>query len=304
MHHKKRYRKLQAAAVLYTYNFSEETRRDEPDTWAYSWYPNLHDSLELVLIQDGVVHWTIGGREYHPKPGDILVVNPFELHASRMTASEGSATYYLLYMELSSFRHSLGSDGAEVLQHILSGEESFLEYIKAGDDTALAEEIRLFHRLFIMQDDTPAGLCRMQASLFSILGHLMDMRHPTERSGCDKQRYVFINEVEKYTSQHFSEDISTDQIAEAMNYSAAHFRRVFKECFGTGFQRYLRSWRIRYAACALHNNGLSISEIAEQAGFRDYNYFSRAFKQETGLRPTEWYARRRRAQGQVPFTTE
>ncbi|MBO5219655.1 MAG: AraC family transcriptional regulator [Clostridia bacterium] len=306
VHHKMKYRQLKAAVTYYTYTFSDDSLMGDPSAWGYSWYPNLHDSVELVLMDSGSVRWTISDREYRPKPGDILVVNPFELHASTMTVSEGaSATYYLVHIDLDEYIHTLGKDGADALRRVLSGEEAFETFLAAGESGDTAAVIRRMHAEFANDGASPAGQCRMQAMVFTLLATLLTRCSPAVRSENERRRYSFMRNVEWHSGDHyFQEDLSTEKIAAAMNYSAAHFGRLYKECYGTGFQRYLRSWRIRKAAWGKEFREYSISEIAEKVGFRDYNYFSRAFKQELGLTPTEWYARRRAVKGQIPFTAE
>lgn len=38
----------------------------------------------------------------------------------------------------------------------------------------------------------------------------------------------------------------------------------------------------------IHSLGLSVSQIADLCGFRDIYYFSKVFKNETGLTPLQW----------------
>lgn len=51
----------------------------------------------------------------------------------------------------------------------------------------------------------------------------------------------------------------------------------------------LQNWKYKRL---LKNGKLGIADIAENAGFSDLYYFSRKFKAETGMTPTEYRAQR------------
>ena len=200
VHHKQRYRELPVAVTLYTYQFGEQAVGEEPNAWGYSWYPNLHDSLELLLMERGCVHWIIGEQEFDPVPGDLLVVNPFELHASTMKATDSVAVYYLIHIDLDEYPHALGKTASDPLRKVLSGELAFQTFFPAADVRAPAACIRELHEEFSRGGDSPAGQCRIQSLVFALLGELLEHCHPTNRSGSDLRRYAFMNEVEN-TSQ-------------------------------------------------------------------------------------------------------
>lgn len=54
------------------------------------------------------------------------------------------------------------------------------------------------------------------------------------------------------------------------------------------FIDYLTNIRIEKAKELLHNRDISIKNICMEIGLRDPNYFSRIFKKQVGLTPTEY----------------
>ena len=54
------------------------------------------------------------------------------------------------------------------------------------------------------------------------------------------------------------------------------------------FGDYLESVRIRNAQRLLRNLNLSMSDIAEIVGFANQNYFTKVFKKQTGLVPSQY----------------
>lgn len=70
--------------------------------------------------------------------------------------------------------------------------------------------------------------------------------------------------------------------------SYATFRRVFRQHTGLPPNQYLLNLRIHKAKALLGNSRMPVKEIAEATGFDSIYYFSRLFKQKTGMAPIQW----------------
>jgi len=69
------------------------------------------------------------------------------------------------------------------------------------------------------------------------------------------------------------------------------FRRSFKQQTGLAPSQFQNTIRINCACDLLATSELSVSEIAQQAGFETVYYFSRMFKKKTGQTPTRYRLR-------------
>ena len=96
----------------------------------------------------------------------------------------------------------------------------------------------------------------------------------------------------EYIQQHYAENISLQDIAEAVQLSEGHTRKCFKQEIGTTVVDYLTEYRINRAK-ELIKNGERITSVYEKAGFTSSQYFSYVFKKYEGISPSE-YARRLR----------
>lgn len=103
-----------------------------------------------------------------------------------------------------------------------------------------------------------------------------------ERSG------DIIRNAKRYIEDNFDKDISLDDVSRVVNISPYYFSKVFKEESGLNFIEYLTNIRIEKAKELLENSGLSIKEICLSCGYTDPNYFSRSFKKNVGVTPTEY----------------
>ena len=81
-----------------------------------------------------------------------------------------------------------------------------------------------------------------------------------------------------------------DYLAHVMNYSDAHFCKLFKQCFKVNFTSYLTEYRISVAKKMLEDPRLNIKDIGTASGYTDSNYFARVFKRIAGCTPTEYRA--------------
>ena len=99
---------------------------------------------------------------------------------------------------------------------------------------------------------------------------------------------ISLSEVCSYISEHFTEELTLEQVAKYAGFSKYHFERIFSEYSGVTFYRYLQQMRINYAQTLLSNHELSITDIAGQAGFTSCTAFTRAFKKSTGYPPSEY----------------
>lgn len=94
----------------------------------------------------------------------------------------------------------------------------------------------------------------------------------------------------RFIEEHYKEDISVQDIAEALNYSEAYFCKLFKQNFGTNFVSYLSEYRIENAKKQLARRYVNIKDIGKSVGYQDSNYFTKVFRRITGKSPSEYRA--------------
>ncbi len=103
-----------------------------------------------------------------------------------------------------------------------------------------------------------------------------------------KQMHEIVEAATEYINQHFSEDLTVFTLAEQFHVARNYFSRLFKKEMGEGCNEYITRKRIEKAKQLLTDSRLRTYEIAEQIGYHDTNYFSLAFKKNTGLSPKEF----------------
>ena len=94
-----------------------------------------------------------------------------------------------------------------------------------------------------------------------------------------------------YIQENYSRDISLDDVSSQVNISPYYFSKIFKEETGENFIEYLTRVRIDKAKELLVDANVSVKEAGIQSGYSDPNYFSRIFKKQMDMTPSEYKAR-------------
>ena len=92
----------------------------------------------------------------------------------------------------------------------------------------------------------------------------------------------------EYIRNNFNKDISLDEVSRVANISPYYFSKIFKEGTGQNFIEYLTGIRMEKAKELLSTTEYSMKEICSMCGYSDPNYFSRSFKKNVGVTPTEY----------------
>lgn len=102
---------------------------------------------------------------------------------------------------------------------------------------------------------------------------------------------AIIRSIEKsvtYIRENIEGKITQSIVAKEINVSRAYFSQCFKDLVGKSFSEFVREEKVKKAKAYLLNTSKPVYWIARQIGFNDEKYFSRVFKDSTGLLPTEF----------------
>jgi AraC family transcriptional regulator len=97
-----------------------------------------------------------------------------------------------------------------------------------------------------------------------------------------------IEDVMLYIREHIHEPLNREVLAEVAGFSVPHFHRVFTAQVGESAVSYVRRLRMERAGRKLRMGAVDITEVALAAGYDTHAAFSKAFKQQFGLSPSEF----------------
>ena len=236
-----------------------------------------HEHIELLFILSGNGEILCNETTFFVEAGDLLFINSTQIHASR---AEGSLQFHCILL-YPAFFADIDFDTKILIQNHIKGDP----YIKELMTQIFAEK----ERKTLGSDMIIKGLC------YSLMGYLAQNFTTHRMNDQDASQHVLklkrAQMLFDYIAEHYSEPITSEQLAELCHVNESYFCRFFKKNFGRAPLTYLNEYRIEKAANLLKKSQKSITEIALETGYEDINYFSRTFKKLKNLSPTEFRQR-------------
>ena len=112
----------------------------------------------------------------------------------------------------------------------------------------------------------------------------------------DSRALLRIGEAISHLEANYREPVVLEQLASIANMSKRNFMRCFLAATGTSPIAHVIQLRLNQAASLLRRTDDSVTEIAFQTGFSDSNYFTRQFRAQLGMTPSQY----RRHNGMAP----
>lgn len=138
---------------------------------------------------------------------------------------------------------------------------------------------------FVLSDRGDAGDCEVVSAVRQVLP-----LKPCDHAG-KVWNYDTVREVTRLIVENYSDPgLSLEQVARSLNASPARLSRILNKQVGVSFRQLLRHTRIEEAKRMLASRRYSVKEVAARVGFADSHYFSRSFKQLTGMSASDYRA--------------
>lgn len=241
---------------------------------------HIHNAVEILYIEKGTSRIQISNTTFSAKAGDLFFVNPLEVHAVEVDTAQAYCHRCICFEPTLIVDKKLSDDlqkGYAIIPH----------YFADGDTVTIALS-ELFGEIYKKVSENSVALLfeatAFVSELFSVfIRKDLLLNHP----GSSKEAN-FCAEVISFVSLHYSERITSKEIAQALFYTQSHFCRRFKSVFGVSFSEYLNMYRLLAAKEQLKTENKSISVIANDCGFHSPNYFTVLFKKTFKIPPLKY----------------
>ena len=254
------------------FHIKDQTKRE------FSYH--YHDFHKVIIFLSGKAAYHIEGKSYYLKPWDILLVNRHAIHKPEIDFSVPYERFVLWIRDdikstelLRCFQKAidrsynlirLDSDSQEKLKQLLYELEAALKDEKFGSEllgSALFTQFMVYvNRIFLEKQ------------------YIYDARSYSS----DSQ----IEELLRYINHNLTEDLSIETLARKYYLSKYHMMRKFKEETGYTVHNYIISKRLLLARTKI-SEGTPILKASQLSGFSDYTTFSRAYKKQFGIAPSQ-----------------
>lgn len=238
---------------------------------------HFHNDYELYYLLSGTTKYFIGDEIFFVRKGNFVFVPKGVLHK---TDSENC-----LHNErmLVCFDDSLFDDDEmkNVLNELSETKLICVDKNRLSLVTDVLQKIQKEHNREYTHKNA-----MIKAYTKELLIMLCRYKTTEERELSEADRLIY--KISEYISNNFPEDIGLKRLAVEFAISEAQLSRRFKTVVGMGINEYIRYVRVLNAEALLKNTTLSITEVAQQCGFNDSNYFSTVFKLAMGTTPVKY----------------
>lgn len=243
-----------------------------------------HDFYEVYFFLRGDVEYRVEGRIYHLQPGDLILINPMELHQLIVRSENAPYERIVLwidkaYLERFSSEHT---SLTRCFDNALPTHSNLLRPTTAqmaDIRQRLGELIRETYRGGYGSDLCAAGI---------LLQFMVELNRLAQHSGeqipSQEVASPLVAQVLAYINDHYNEELSLEGLAQRFYVSKYHLSHEFSRVVGTGVYRYIVLKRLLIAKQML-SAGVAPGVVYAHCGFGDYANFYRAFKAQYGISP-------------------
>lgn len=246
-----------------------------------------HDFSEVYFFLQGSATYIIEDCKYSLRPGDVLLIPPGKLH--QLDIKDSAETYERFVLWLNQRYLKRISTPKTNLYTCFEKASEYSAFLVRN--AAISDKIRhMLDSVSYSRDDAFGTDIENEERIKSLLIFLG--QYFLQNSGDFAVRgktNAIVTKAIDYISEHVTDDLSLDAIATALFVDKYYFAHVFKENTNTSPHRYVLKKRLVLSK-QLIEQGYPVTEVYSRCGFSDYTHFFRAFKNEYGITPKQFYS--------------
>lgn len=222
---------------------------------------HFHQSPEFLLVHEGQILVTCNGVDQVYSENEIVIINSNDMHKVRPLTD--TAFYDCLIIDLSI------CDIGQLPER--SSNLKAVELFKT-----IMQELRHQEPLY---REVVIGYVKVFQSIL--------VRHASEHaiSEDEVRKYQYLRKAVNYMYQHFTENLTLDDISNAIPLSKYYLSHIFKELTGHSIMSNLNYIRCNNALSMITTGKYSIAEVAYASGFSDHSHFTKTYKKAFGKTP-------------------
>lgn len=246
--------------------------------FTFSFAPHFHEGFAIGVIESGADVFDYRGAKRIAAAGEIMLINPAEVHTGHAADEENGWTFRIMYVDPEFLRRVREEVTGKPL------DIPFFSKTVVRDDRETARRILRLHRAL---EDSASLLER--ESLFLLAMTRLVALHADSKTSLKKtgSEHAAIARALDYLHADPNRNVTLKELANIAYLSPFHFLRVFREKTGITPHAYQTQLRIERAKRLLRDR-FTIAETAHAVGFFDQSHFSKQFKRYVGITPGQF----------------
>ncbi len=259
---------------------------DVYDTDGFFNAKHWHNGLEVIYLLSGKIKLNIAGRDCVLRPGGIVIINSKTIHS---VICREKSRHLLIQIPYDVLKKYIPNIDIIMFNCLCPNPEE-----DKGNFTVIRDNLEKLRLLYQAPRDD-GFLLKFNSLVFELLYKLViefkSTADPILKKKTDRniQR---LGIVIQYARQHYAENITLNDAAEAVALNREYFSRFFRKYMGMTFMDYVFAVRLEHVYHDIQTTDYTIGTIADKNGFcHNYKLFVKKFKEQYGCSPGE--ARRR-----------
>lgn len=252
------------------------------------------DNYNIFILLDGNISYRIGGDFFPMKVNYVAISPPYSPHAPIYPKKIREGDFFS-YIEFS-FR--LSADKR------FDGIRKFLDKRNIVTISDSRELIRWEHMVvscfdLLKKEEFACCANGFVTQFVFLFFHLYNRKKSETHSYLN--RHELIENVTFFIKQNLVSIVSLSDVAAKFHVNPSYLSRLFKNDVGISFTHYVLIQRLALAKVLIEEGERSMN-AAKKAGFNDYSYFYKKFKDKYSVSPKQCFisAQEKRAKSELP----
>lgn len=241
-----------------------------------------NQTMEIFNVLKNSEHFVMLYRDLESSPvmGMYEKSNYFQMLLNTLSAGDSSALQKR-FQEISHFFAGESSD--EFNSFMYSFMTLFLSFFQSPSQE-LSESV---HSATRTQKDLFDASASTEEKAKVFQDWLLKISDFLNADKVSKTNYL-TSQLLEYIRANYEKPLSLYSIADEFNRSTPYISRLIKQTTGKNFTDLLTDLRIQKARELLKTSSYHVNEISHMVGYPNFRYFSRIFKQQTGMTPNDY----------------
>ncbi len=245
-----------------------------------------HDEVEFTIVLSGAILYTIDHEEISLTSREGLFINANRVHSAKSLNGEPCEACVVVFHPML-MHQDLNSDSYSRFVYPILHQLRQVPSKLTPNVTWHKALLQLLASFDTLKEDN------LDDSELLIKGYLYQMWHLLHKNSVDtpyshqKSSYKVdrMKPVLSYIHNHYSEELTLEELASMIPMSKGQFCRSFKEIVGMSPMSYVIHYRIEESCHLLEDTNKKIADISKHVGFNTISYFNREFQKKLSTSP-------------------
>lgn len=254
------------------------------------------DVMHINHCRRGRLVWTMKeGETFFIGPGDLLLHLADCCSQSQIGLPLGSYEGVSISVEL----NTLTTNPPEILKEAgIDGEKLYKKFFQEGHAAAMpaSDQIdHIFSEFYDLPEEVRLPYYKLKVQELLLFLSQMEISEENALDRTLSSQVGVIRNIHDDLVSHPEKRVTIEELAKEYLINTSTLKTVFKAVYGQPLATYMKEYRLQYAAQLLASTDEPISKIARKVGYESPSKFTKAFKEEYRVLPSDY----RKQQGKV-----